>query len=751
MKMRRWFGRQNLFRRKSSYSVMTIVQRVQRFFNTILIAVTTCFSSNNRDQTLRKSSSGHRKQVVQRVIRRNQVHYTIEYEEGTSHESLFIDREREREPSQNELEDQDEVVRMTFEEIDPPIKQIFIPEIESPIQDTSGEDANDFFVFFEPKRCLSRIIEEPFVEECVIISDTTDVIVSRQSSFIIRKQDEVIERLAREVAAKLIRICDPSVESVNITVKVNRASKIRTGKPASHITPTLNVSSTLTPDSTSSASKAVTPQATAFLVPSGALVTVTGAVISVTETQPRATEAETEAGILEISVLPTDSTSVSNAGNLSQEKAILKPDQSSDLSSIDICDIENDQITTKPKSARKKAFGDDLETKNPSEAVQVEIKVHSPSESSVESNSMSDKCFTKPAVSPKPKTVKKGFTVVSESNTSNIQDKPPVQLPSQLENQMDTQSPKNGLTPLAKRNHHQPENLQEIEPAGVKEPRKFTATKSTLSDSSIEPRNKVSSTSQTVISSTKTDNMLPAPVENPSSQNESPSKTTSTQDLPLEPTLQTACSFTQNNNTQLETTQHNNPSPEIGNSHSQNETKTDSTVNNRPLEPLRLLDELKDKLSPLPSIGEVGELRRRPNSSRTYYELTSSGSTSQNDLPFTASDFKVIPTSNSPELSDMELAITRSQRSGVRSKSPINLIRPSSQSVPKYIYLNNAPSNNSITVSRQNSFLETIVESEVVTVEKSIITDVVMELEEENEDEQNGATAVAVASCRQQN
>jgi len=741
--MRRWFGRQNLFRRKSNYSVMTIVQRVQRFINTILIAVTTCFSSNNRDQTLRKSSSGHRKQVVQRVIRRNQVHYTIEYEEGTSHESLFIDRELEREPSQNELEDQDEVVRMTFEEIDPPIKQIFIPEIESPIQDTRGEDANDFFVFFEPKRCLSRIIEEPFVEECVIISDTTDVIVSRQSSFIIRKQDEVIERLAREVAAKLIRICDPSVESVNITVKVNRASKIRTGKPASHITPTLNVSSTLTPDNTPSASKAVTPQATAFLVPSGTLVTVTGAVISVTETQPRATEAETEAGILEISVLPTDSTSVSNAGSLSQEKAILKTDQPSDLSSIDICDIENDQITTKPKSARKKAFGDDLQTKTPPETVQVENEVYSPSESSVESNSMSDKCFTKPAVSPKPKIVKKGFTVVSESNTSNIQDKPTAQLPSQLENQMDTQSPKNGLTPLAKRNHYQPENLQEVEPAGVKEPRKFIATESTLSDSSIEPRNKVSSTSQTVISSTKTD-ILPALVK-------SPSKTTSTQDLPLEPTLQTACSFTQNNNTQLETTQHNNPSPEIGNSHSQNETITDSTVNNRPLEPLRLLDELKDKLSPLPSIGEVGETRRRPNSSRTYYELTSSGSTSQNDLPFTASDFKVIPTSNSPELSDMELAITRSQRSGVRSKSPINLIRPSSQSVPKYIYLNNAPSNNSITVSRQNSFLETIVESEVVTVEKSIITDVVMELEEENEDEQNGVTAVAVASCRQQN
>ncbi|XP_066934853.1 serine-rich adhesin for platelets-like [Clytia hemisphaerica] len=747
MKMRRWFGRQNLFRRKSNYSVMTIVQRVQRFINTILIAVTTCFSSNNRDQTLRKSSSGHRKQVVQRVIRRNQVHYTIEYEEETSHESLFIDRELEREPSQNELEDQDEVVRMTFEEIDPPIKQIFIPEIESPIQDTRGEDANDFFVFFEPKRCLSRIIEEPFVEECVIISDTTDVIVSRQSSFIIRKQDEVIERLAREVAAKLIRICDPSVESVNITVKVNRASKIRTGKPASHITPTLNVSSTLTPDSTPSASKPVTPQATPFLVPSGALVTVTGAVISVTETQPRATEVETEAGILEISVHPTDSTSVSNAGSLSQEKAILKTDQPSDLSSIDICDIENDQITTKPKSARKKAFGDDLETKNPSETVQVENKVHSPSESS----SMNDKCFTKPAVSPKPKIVKKGFTVASESNTSNIQDKPAAQLPSQLGNQMDTQSPKNGLTPLAKRNHHQPESLQEVEPAGVKEPRKLIATESTLSDSSIEPHNNFSSTSQTVISSTKTDNMLPAPVENPSSQNENPFKTTSRQNPLLEPTLQTACSFTENSNTQLETAQHNNPSPETGNSPSQNKTKTDNTPNNHSLEPLRLLDELKDKLSPLPSIGEVGETRRRPNSSRTYYELTSSCSTSQNDLPFTASDFKVIPTSNSPDLSDMELAITRSQRSGVRSKSPINLIRPSSQSVPKYIYLNNVPSNNSITVSRQNSFLETIVESEVVTVEKSIITDVVMELEEENEDEQNGATAVAVASCRQQN
>ena len=69
----RWLRRQNLFRRKSRYNLMTIVQRVQRFFSTILIAVTTCFSSNNRDQTLRKSSSGHRNQVVQRVIRRNKV------------------------------------------------------------------------------------------------------------------------------------------------------------------------------------------------------------------------------------------------------------------------------------------------------------------------------------------------------------------------------------------------------------------------------------------------------------------------------------------------------------------------------------------------------------------------------------------------------------------------------------------------------------------------------------------------------
>ena len=64
----------------------------------------------------------------------------------------------------------------------------------------------------------------------------------------------------------------------------------------------------------------------------------------------------------------------------------------------------------------------------------------------------------------------------------------------------------------------------------------------------------------------------------------------------------------------------------------------------------------------------------------------------------------------------------------MRSKSPV----ASSQKMstpPKYIYLNNAPSSMSI-VSRQNSMLEPITETEVL-LEKSIITDVVMEEEDE--------------------
>ena len=73
--------------------------------------------------------------------------------------------------------------------------------------------------------------------------------------------------------------------------------------------------------------------------------------------------------------------------------------------------------------------------------------------------------------------------------------------------------------------------------------------------------------------------------------------------------------------------------------------------------------------------------------------------------------------------------------------------RSSSQKIaPKYIYLNHVTSSVSI-VSRQNSMLEPITESEILT-EKSIITDVVME---EEEDEGEGGDLINASSVESEN
>ena len=54
---------------------------------------------------------------------------------------------------------------------------------------------------------------------------------------------------------------------------------------------------------------------------------------------------------------------------------------------------------------------------------------------------------------------------------------------------------------------------------------------------------------------------------------------------------------------------------------------------------------------------------------------------------------------------------------GVRCKSPV--VAKRSNSVPKYIYLNNVPSSQSITISRQNSTLETISENGVPVIKNT--------------------------------